>query len=80
MVSARVRREQVAFVQARGRSHRRACALLTVARSTAHYVSRLQASDAPAVAAMRTLAVDAVHRGRTSAILPPVPIIGESAP
>lgn len=56
MVSARVRREQVAYVQTRGRSHRRACALLAVARSAAHYVSRLQARDAPAVQAMRDLA------------------------
>ncbi len=56
MVSARVRREQVAYVQSRGRSHRRACALLAVARSTAHDVSRLQQRDAPAVQAMRDLA------------------------
>jgi putative transposase len=56
MVSARVRREQVAYVQTRGRSRRRACALLGVARSTVGYVSRLAARDAPAVAAMRELA------------------------
>lgn len=56
MVSARVRREQVAFVQTRGLSRRRACALLSVARSTVGYASRLVTKDAPVVAAMRTLA------------------------
>lgn len=56
MVSARVRREQVAYVQTRGRSRRRACALLSIARSTVGYRSRLVAKDAPVVAAMRTLA------------------------
>jgi putative transposase len=56
MVSARVRREQVAFVQARGRSHRRACALVGVARSAARYQPRLPQRDAPAVQAMRDLA------------------------
>ena len=56
MVSARVRREQVAFVQTRGLSRRRACALLSVARSTVGYASRLVAKDAPVVSAMRTLA------------------------
>jgi putative transposase len=55
MVSARVRREQVAYVQARGRSRRRACALLSVARSTIGYQSRLAVQDAPVVAAMRRL-------------------------
>ena len=56
MVSARVRREQVAYVHTRGLSCRRACALLSVARSTIGYVSRLAAKDAPVVTAMRTLA------------------------
>ena len=56
MVSARVRRQQVAYVQTRGLSRRRACALLSVARSTIGYVSRLAAKDAPVVTAMRTLA------------------------
>ena len=49
MVSARVRREQVAFVETRGLSRRRACALLSVARSTVSYQSRLVAKDAPVV-------------------------------
>ena len=56
MVSARVRREQVAYVQTRGLSRRRACALLSVARSGVGYVSRLAAKDAPVVKAMRELA------------------------
>ena len=41
MVGARVRRQQVAYAEARGLSSRRACALLSVARSTLGYVSRL---------------------------------------
>ena len=56
MVSARVRREQVAFGQTRGLSRRRACALLSVARSGLGYQSRLTAKDAPVLQAMRTLA------------------------
>jgi putative transposase len=57
MVSARVRRAQVAFVEQRGLSRRRACALLSVARSTLGYQSRLALKDGPVVAAMRELAV-----------------------
>ena len=56
MVSASVRRKQVAFVRQRGVSLRRACALLQVARSTIGYQSRLAARDAPVLAAMRELA------------------------
>jgi len=56
MVGARVRRQQVAYAQGRGLSSRRACALLSVARSTLGYQSRLAVRDAPAIAAMRTLA------------------------
>lgn len=56
MVSAPVRRQQIAYVCQRGRSLRQACALLNVARSTARYESRLEARDAPVVAAMRELA------------------------
>jgi len=56
MVSARVRRAQVAYVMSRGRSQRRACALLSVARSGVGYQSRLAAKDAPVLQAMRTLA------------------------
>lgn len=56
MVSASVRREQVAYVRVRGISQRRACALLSVARSTLGYRSRLTARDAPVVAEMRELA------------------------
>jgi putative transposase len=56
MVSARVRREQVAYVERRGLSRRRACALLSVARSTLGYQSRLAVKDAPVLAAMHELA------------------------
>ena len=56
MVSARVRRAQVAYVQSRGLSARRACALLSIARSTMGYQCRLAVRDAPVVAAMRALA------------------------
>ncbi|MEP6918907.1 MAG: IS3 family transposase [Acidobacteriota bacterium] len=56
MVGARVRRQQVAYAVGRGLSCRRACALLSVARSTLGYTSRLEVRDAPAVAVMRDLA------------------------
>lgn len=55
MVSAQVRRRQVVYARQRGLSSRRACALLSVARSTLGYRSRLTAKDAPVVAAMRDL-------------------------
>ena len=56
MVSAQARRSQVAFAQRRGVSVRKACALLSVARSTLGYESRLAKRDAPVVTAMRELA------------------------
>ncbi len=56
MVSAPARREQVAYVRQRGLSQRRACALLSVARSTLGYRSRLQAKDAPVIKSMHALA------------------------
>ena len=56
MVDARVRRQQVAYTQSRDLSDRRACAVLSVARSTLGYQSRLAVRDAPALAAMRRLA------------------------
>jgi putative transposase len=56
MVGAPVRRRQVSFVHQRGVSLRRACALLSVARSTLSYESRLAQRDAPVVAVMRELA------------------------
>jgi putative transposase len=55
MVSAQARRRQVTYARQRGVSSRRACALLSVARSTLGYESRLTAKDAPVVAAMRAL-------------------------
>ena len=56
MVGARVRRQQVAYARRRGLSSRRACAVLSVARSTLGYESRLRQRDAPALAVMRALA------------------------
>lgn len=57
MVSARGRRGQVAHARKRWRvSLRRACALLSVARSGATYASKREATDAPVVARMRELA------------------------
>jgi putative transposase len=56
MVGAPARRRQVAYLHQGGVSIRRACALMSVARSTLRYESRLIARDAPVVAAMRELA------------------------
>lgn len=56
MVSATVRRQQVTYVRGRRVSVRRACALLSVARSTLRYESRLAKRDAPVLGAMRELA------------------------
>ena len=56
MVGARVRRQQVAYTRSRGLSDRRACAVLSVARSTLGYQSLLAVREAPALAAMRRLA------------------------
>jgi putative transposase len=46
MVSAQARREQVDYVVSRGRSVRRACALMEVSRSALRYVSTMPARDA----------------------------------
>jgi len=55
MVGAPARRCQVAYASERGVSVRRACALMSVARSTLGYQSRLVERDAPVVQAMREL-------------------------
>jgi putative transposase len=55
MVGAPVRRRQ-AYLCHGGLSIRRACALMSVARSTLRYESRLVKRDAPVVAVMRELA------------------------
>ncbi len=55
MVGAPVRRRQVAYGCGRGLSIRQACALMSVARSTLRYESRLVKRDAPVVAVMREL-------------------------
>lgn len=46
MVSAPARREQVDYVVSRGRSVRRACALMDISRSALRYVSTMPARDA----------------------------------
>jgi putative transposase len=56
MVSAHARRQQVQYAHRRGLSVRRGCALMTVARSSLHYVSKRAAADEPALRAMRELA------------------------
>lgn len=56
MVSASVRRRQVEYVNRRGLSLRRACALLSVARSTLGYQSRVAQRDAGVLPVMRELA------------------------
>ncbi len=56
MMNACVRRKQIGYVQGRGISLRRSCALLQVARSTIGYESVLAKRDAPVIAAMRELA------------------------
>lgn len=55
MVSVPARRQQIAYALKRSLSVRRACCLLRVARSSLNYVSRLDAKDAPVLAAMRRL-------------------------
>lgn len=56
MVSARVRRRQVAYAASRGLSVRRACALIQTARSALRYESKKQRQDAAVVARMREIA------------------------
>ena len=55
MVSAPARRQQVAYARVRGVSERRACALMSTARSALYYESRLIKKDAPTLAAMSIL-------------------------
>jgi putative transposase len=57
MVGARARRAQVAYAHARGISFRRACGLLSVARSALRYQSRLAVKDAPILTHMRELSM-----------------------
>jgi len=57
MVGACARRSQVAYAHARGISLRRACRLMSVARSALHYQSRLAVKDAPVLGHMQQLSV-----------------------
>ena len=56
MVRATVRRVQVEYAKQRGLSYRRACQLLSVARSTLRYRSKKTQTDAPVLSRMRALA------------------------
>src|SRR5690606_19149020 len=56
VVTAPMRRRQVAYGMKRGLSQRRACRLFSVARSALQYQSKLSVKDAPALVAMRRLA------------------------
>jgi len=56
VVTAPMRRRQVAYGMRRGLSQRRACRLFSVARSALSYQSKLAIKDAPALTAMRRLA------------------------
>jgi putative transposase len=55
MVGVPARRQQVAYARERGVSARRACTLLSVARSALHYRSHKAAKDAPVIARMQEL-------------------------
>jgi putative transposase len=55
MVSAPARRRQVNYAKRRGLSERRACALMSVARSTLRYAPRMPLRDAPVLAAIVNL-------------------------
>jgi hypothetical protein len=55
MVSAPARRIAALYAIERGASHRRACALMQVSRSTLKYVLTLPMKNAPVVNAMRKL-------------------------
>jgi putative transposase len=55
MVGVPDRRQQVAYARERGVSARRACTLLSVARSALHYRPRKAAKDAPVISRMQEL-------------------------
>ena len=55
VVNAPARRRQVDYALRRGLSERKACALMSVARSTLRYAPRMPARDAPVLAAMMSL-------------------------
>ena len=56
VLGAPARRRAAILAQGRGLSQRRACVLLSVARSGLHYRLQLASKDAPAIDAMRRLA------------------------
>ena len=55
MVSVQARREQALYAIERGLAQRRACTLLSVARSYLYYSHKMPTKDAPVIDAMKTL-------------------------
>lgn len=80
MVGAQARRAQVAYVRGRGLSQRRACALLSVARSTLGYASRLAAKDEPVLTAMREFAAQYPCNPLTIRVTSAPLVLQDSAP
>ena len=66
MVSAPARRQQVTYAKARGLLERRACALMSVARSALHYESTLAVRDVS-----RAILKWAAHNGMDMALSDP---------
>ncbi len=64
MVSAQARREQVDYALSRGRSVRRACALLQVSRFALGYVSTMPARDAELASELTRIAAKRAAYGR----------------
>jgi putative transposase len=55
MVSVQARREQVRYAIERGLTQRRACTLLSIARSNLYYSYKMPTKDAPVIEVMKTL-------------------------
>lgn len=55
MVSVQARKDQASYAISRGVSHRRACTLLSISRSTLYYSPTLPVKDVPVMEAMRKL-------------------------
>lgn len=55
MVGVQARKEQARYALSRGISHRRACTLLNICRSSLYYTAKMPVKDAPVIAAMKSL-------------------------
>lgn len=55
MVSVQERKEQASYAIDRGISHRRACTLLSIGRTSLYYSPKMPAKDAPVMEAMKSL-------------------------